>query len=142
MEEFDLIPQCILTYFEENWVGYKRGNRRKAPRFAIASWNTYGRLRAEKPRTTNELEGWHSGIRKLVGKDHPPFYESVENMWKMEALATKTQVDIEFQGAPAYKRQKYIDLTARLNNILDDYDTYDKKYELLRKIAHLIKINH
>ena len=48
--------------------------------------------------------------------------ESVENMWKMEALATKTQVDIEFQGAPAYKRQKYIDLTARLNNILDDYD--------------------
>ena len=52
------------------------------------------RLRAEKPRTTNELEGWHSGIRKLVGKDHPPFYESVENMWKMEALATKTQVDI------------------------------------------------
>ena len=79
--------------FEENWVGYKRGNRRKAPRFAIASWNTYGRLRAEKPRTTNELEGWHSGIRKLVGKDHPPFYESVENMWKMEALATKTQVD-------------------------------------------------
>ena len=81
----NLIPQCILTYFEENWVGYKRGNRRKAPRFAIASWNTYGRLRAEKPRTTNELEGWHSGIRKLVGKDHPPFYESVENMWKMEA---------------------------------------------------------
>ena len=60
----------------------------------------------------------------------------------MEALATKTQVDIEFQGTPAYKRQKYIDLTARLNNILDDYDTYDKKYELLRKIAHMIKINH
>ena len=53
------------------------------------------------------------GIRKPFGKDHSPFYESVENMWKMEALATKTQVDIEFQGTSAYKRQKYIDLTAR-----------------------------
>ena len=63
-------------------------------------------------------------------------------MWKMEALATKTQVDIEY-GTPAYKRQKYIDLTEKLNNIIDsNYDKDENKYNLLRKIAHHIKIHH
>ena len=37
------------------------------------------------PRTNNHIEGWHSRLKKVVGKSHPNIFEIVDVMKKEEA---------------------------------------------------------
>ena len=51
--------------------------------YQIRQWNYY---KIEGPRTNNHVEGWHSRLKKIVGKAHPNIYELVEVIKKEEAL--------------------------------------------------------
>jgi hypothetical protein len=37
------------------------------------------------PRTNNYVEGWHSRLKKVVGKPHPNIFELIKVMKKEEA---------------------------------------------------------
>ncbi len=66
----------LVEYLSATWV---RGN------YQIRQWNYY---KVEGPRTNNHVEGWHSRLKKIVGKAHPNIYELVEVIQKEEALTT------------------------------------------------------
>ena len=70
----------------------RRGQKRGAALFDKTIWNTHERLLAGLPRTTNELEGFHNGIRKMAGKSHPALFECVENLQKLRFLLLKSKV--------------------------------------------------
>ena len=40
------------------------------------------------PRTNNNVEGWHSRLKKVVGKPHPNLYEIID-VFKREEASTK-----------------------------------------------------
>ncbi len=53
-----------------------------------ATWNV---AELDECRTNNHLEGWHSKMRKVVGKAHPNVYELVRT-FKMEQAAVEVQI--------------------------------------------------
>ena len=56
----------LITYFEHTWLGGQ---------FAPAKWNVYSE---KSPRTNNNLEGWHTKVQKVVGKNHLNIFEIIE----------------------------------------------------------------
>ena len=66
-EEF----QSLSDYFDDNYIGACRGNRRLKPKFDIADWNVFNRVLSGEPRTNNALEAWNSCFNKLVSTKHP-----------------------------------------------------------------------
>ena len=54
------------AYFECTWLGGQ---------FVPAKWNMYSE---EGPRTNSHLEGWHSKVKKIAGKNHLNIFEMVE----------------------------------------------------------------
>ncbi len=61
----------LVNYFEDNFVGRLRRNRRVAPRFSIKFWNMYDRVVQNLPRSNNAVEGWHNAFNNSVGIAHP-----------------------------------------------------------------------
>ena len=66
----------LVDYFSTTWV-----NRS----YQIRKWNHY---KTDGPRTNNHVEGWHSRLKKVVGKAHRNNYKLVEVIKKEEALTT------------------------------------------------------
>ena len=60
----DDIPQPIVSYFENSYIGPVRGRgdrrRRLDPKLSIESWNVLNRCLRGESRTINNLEGFHS----------------------------------------------------------------------------------
>ena len=56
----------FIAYFERTWLG---------GHFAPAKWNVYSE---EGPRTNNNLERWHSKVKKIAGKNQLNIFEIVE----------------------------------------------------------------
>ena len=52
--------------------------------FQFHQWNYFD---FEGPRTNNYVEGWHSRLKKVVGKPHPNIFELIEIIKKEEATA-------------------------------------------------------
>ena len=69
----DDIPQALVSYFENTYIGPARGRgqrgRRLEPIFSIASWNVHGRCVRGEPRTTSSLEGFHSTLIKSISNN-------------------------------------------------------------------------
>jgi len=62
----------FTSYFQKTYIGELDPiGRRKKPLYPIEDWNVYHRTRANMPRTNNAVEGWHSGMTKLVAKKNP-----------------------------------------------------------------------
>ena len=49
----------LVQYFNETWLNGQ---------FTIQQWNYFDYT---GPRTNNHLKGWHSRLKKVVGKPHP-----------------------------------------------------------------------
>jgi hypothetical protein len=61
----------FLSYFERTWAGALSGNRaggRKAPRFALETWNKYEDVVEKRPITNNTCEGFNSGWTGTMNK--------------------------------------------------------------------------
>ena len=56
----------LIAYFEHTWLG---------DQFAPAKWNVYSEKR---PRTNNNLEGWHTKAQKVAGKNYLNIFEIIE----------------------------------------------------------------
>ena len=66
-------------YFQNTWI---RGC------YSAASWNVYD---LGDCRTNNHIEGWHSKLKKVVGKAHPNVFELVR-IFKIEQAATSVKL--------------------------------------------------
>ena len=56
----DALPdkvEPILAYYEDNYIGRRRGNRRRNLRYPHDVWNVYNESLGEEPKTTNSIEG-------------------------------------------------------------------------------------
>ncbi|RNA00588.1 hypothetical protein BpHYR1_016467 [Brachionus plicatilis] len=66
--------KTVFTYFEDNYIGAKvqrtKVPSRKDPRFDRELWNVYSRTCNGRPRTNNNLEGWHNALQSTM-KSHP-----------------------------------------------------------------------
>ena len=51
-------------------------------------WNYFD---FQGPRTNNNVEGWHSRLKKVVGKPHPNLYEIID-VFKREEASTKVKL--------------------------------------------------
>ncbi len=62
----DALPQERIDYFAVNHIGSERGRgqnrRRMVPRFKIVDGNVRDRALEDKPRTNNNLEGFHKSL--------------------------------------------------------------------------------
>ena len=52
---YALIP--VLDYWEDNFIGKRRCNRRAQLRFAATVWNVRERVEDSLPKTNNSVEG-------------------------------------------------------------------------------------
>ena len=67
-------------------------SRDELMQFKCHQWNFEG------PRTNNHVEGWHSRLKKVVGKPHPNIYEIID-VFKREEVSTKVKMYMLEAGA-------------------------------------------
>ncbi|XP_064107992.1 uncharacterized protein LOC135216547 [Macrobrachium nipponense] len=76
----DDMPQSVVSYFENNYIGPLRGRgerrRRLEPPYPLTIWNVWDRCMSGIARTTNNLEAYHSALKDTVNMSHP-------NIWKL-----------------------------------------------------------
>ena len=75
------LPQVdqLIAYFDHTWLNGQ---------FPCRSWNYFDH---PGPRTNNHMEGWHSRLKKVVGKPHPNIYELVDVIKREEATYNKNE---------------------------------------------------
>ena len=92
----------LLSYFEQTWM---------IGQFHPRQWNYFD---FEGPRTNNHVEGWHSRLKKVVGKAHPNVYEIIEVFQNEEATVRMKLLNFETGAAQAPRRRKVRDMERRL----------------------------
>ena len=126
----------LLRYFELTWIGVKRGNIRKSPKYELALWNAYSTTTNNVPRTNNRVERWHLRFAKLVGASHA-------SVWKLFKVLQKEQTNVEMKlerwrsGVDDFApSKKQMTLEERLNNVIENYDSRDLVSTVLLRICH------
>ena len=96
----------------------------------------FHRTDAELPRTNNRIEGWHRSFNAQVSSYHPTFWKFRDKLKREESL---TQVQILHclggHAPPLQRRRQYVDSSARILRIVDDYPNREPIY-YLQSIAH------
>ncbi len=70
-QEFEEEIKDFLSFYERTWIGALSGNcagGRKAPRYAIETWNKYKDILEERPITNNCCEGINSSWMGSMNK--------------------------------------------------------------------------
>ena len=106
-QEAPQIPRVdeLVGYFESTWI---------SGQYRFRQWNYFD---FEGPRTNNNVEGWHSRLKKVVGKPHPNLYEII-HVFKREEASTKVKLQILQAGAQqAPRRRKMRQKEHRIQNL-------------------------
>ena len=64
----------------------------------LHQWNYYD---YNRPRKNNHVEGWHSRLKRIVGKPHPNIFE-IMDVIKREQAATEMKLEQYAAGATGY----------------------------------------
>ena len=103
------------------------GSQSNAPEY-VAGWSICSSqvevYSEEGPRTNNNLEGWHSKVKKIAGKNHLNIFEIVE-LFKKEQASTEIEIRQLMTGtrrkqAP-HRSKKYFRIT---KPFVDNFDYY------------------
>ena len=70
------------------------------------------------PRTNNNLEGWHSKVKKIAGKNHLNIFGIVE-LFKKEQASTEVKIR-QLMAGGTRRRQA----PRRIKAIVDNFDNY------------------
>lgn len=117
----------ILDYYESNWVGkLKRNVRRSSPKFSIKMWNCYDSVLGDKPRTNNNVEGWHSGFNKRINCSHLELGKFI-NVMKKEQSITENLIVQHSAGREINipRRREYVINDERIKRIVTSYSVDD-----------------
>ena len=129
------IEQPITSYFEDTYIGARRGAVRKNPLFPIAMWNVCDRMAGGLPRTNNSLEGWHRGFSSTISSSQPDIYKLVRALRREEATARVTMAHIEAGLAPPRPKLQYRRIENNLTTIFNDYPNRNR-LDYLRGISY------
>ena len=127
----------VLDYFEDNYIGRRRGrNRRAIPPFPISIWNMVERTEDDLPRTNNNIEGWHHRFSLNVDGAHPTLWKFIESLKREESLVRAELAQV-LGGHPVTQKRKYADCAMRIKNIVTAYPVRRADIiRYLRSIAH------
>ncbi|KAK3086797.1 hypothetical protein FSP39_023606, partial [Pinctada imbricata] len=81
-------------------------------------WNHFG---TQGPRTTNNLEGWHSKLKKMVQHAHPNIYTAIQMIKDVENANEITRIQRAAGGTTRPKCKKYLNIDRRLVTLKDRY---------------------
>ena len=96
-QEAPQIPNVdsLVEYFDSTWVNGQ---------FQFQQWNYFD---FDGPRTHNHVEGWHSRLKKVVGKPHPNIFELIEVI-KKEEVTTRMKMQQFESGAQEPPRRRKV----------------------------------
>lgn len=130
----------INDYWEDNYVGRQRRNRRANPRFSLELWNMRDRVNDNLPRTNNSVEAWHRAFQQTVDCHHPSIYNLIAHFRKEQ---DHVEIKVERYAAgfrhPVASKSKYIRLNQRLRDLIPTYGNLPL-LDYLRGIAHNVSI--
>jgi hypothetical protein len=103
---------ALYDYWEDNYIGRLRRNRRANPLFDIALWNVRGRVADGLPRTNNSVEGWHHAFQATVDCHHPNIYKLIEH-FRLEQDHTEQRIALFAAGdhQAGSSKLKYVQVT-------------------------------
>jgi hypothetical protein len=97
--------QNVYDYWEDNYVGLLRRNRRANPLFPITMWNMRGSVANGLPRTNNSVEGWYNAFHSSVACHHPTIYTLVHHFRREQDLTEQTISRIQSGIIPTVRQQ-------------------------------------
>ena len=119
----DGLKEFALDYFQPNYIGWRLVNGTEAPaRFPYQTWNMFDRIRQNKPRTNNSIEGWHCAMAKDICA-HPALAKLAKKYHqeqKLKSIQRAHHLDGRIQGSTRTRR-KYRMLTRRLVTLTDRF---------------------
>ena len=144
MQDIDeKLPADYISYFENNYIGQKRRNRRVSPPFEIELWNIRDRIKNDQPRTNNAIEGFHFGLTQHITHKHPSLWQLIDGLKIADHRARKKLSEYEC-GDNFTQKQVYKRITERLKNLVERYSSDSpmaEKIKFVKAVANLININ-
>ncbi|XP_031350999.1 uncharacterized protein LOC116176531 [Photinus pyralis] len=138
-EEFPELDgtEDFLNYFEFTYVRGRqmRNGRRRNPLFSPEHWNHHTSITEGLARTTNSIEGWHSGLQSLFQCSHPTIWRFLNGLQKEISLQHAYYLQ-HVSGQRIPQKKKYRELNTRVERIVASYDPANKM-EYLRTLAHV-----
>ena len=96
----------------------------KLPRLIASSTTLIALGLMDSSSLTNELlTGWHSRLKKVVGKPHPNIFELIEVIKKKEAT-TKMKMQMYEKEATQATRRKTRERERRMQALFDRFNEY------------------
>ena len=110
-EDGERAPQNIvrlddfISYFESTWL---------VGSYPPSLWNVF---ETKSARTNNHIEGWHSKLKKVVGKAHPNVYEIVEILKREQGVTEITITQLASGAIPPRRGKKSTDKDKRIQEL-------------------------
>ena len=103
--------------------------------FPPIHWNYFNQ---HQPRTNNNVEGWHSRMKKVISKPHPNIFAWIEYIQREEAV-TKAKIQSFRSGATARPRRRRMkEKEKRIQTLFDRFNAGNATLnEYLEAIKHL-----
>lgn len=137
----NLLPEDaepVIDYFEDNYIGRSRRNRRTNPKFHHDLWNCYKRVVDGANRTNNAVEAWHRRFGSaIIMCNHPSIWKFIDGI-KSEQKTMQSQIERYLSGEERPRKSAYQDIDRRILSIVNDYINRDV-LDYLRGIAHNLK---
>ena len=112
----------LLDYFEDCYVGRRRGRRRVIPMFPISLWNMHQRTTDLSMRTNNSAEAWHRRLTSVVQCQHPTLWSFIESLRKEEHFIHCQLIKIN-SGERIEPNKKYLNYSKRLRHLITNPHT-------------------
>lgn len=121
----------FFRYFDEFYVhgpaGKKHGRR---PKFSPQLWSVYENVLNHLPRTSNNLEGWHTKWNGLLRTENPSIYTVLKQFQHEERNGNVEYLRV-LQGEPSLKRRKkVVRKDEQLEKLVRNYDRDPRKEHL------------
>lgn len=99
----------FTDYVTEQWV---EGDR--------TMWNHFG---TQGPRTTNNIEGWHSKLKKMTQHAHPNIFTAIQMFKDIENANAINRIQRAAGGTTRPRAKKYLNIDSRLATLKERYQT-------------------
>ena len=101
----------FATYFEQTWL---------VEHYPPSLSNVFD---AETVRTNNHLEGWHSKLKKVVGKAHPNIFEILEVFKKEQVMSEVSMQQLVTGATPPRRAKKTVAKNKRIEELRSRFTT-------------------
>src|SRR6218665_2866853 len=103
----------LAYYWEDNYIGRQRSNRRGNLRFAIDAWNVHNRVGDNLPRTNNSEEVWHRAFQQTEDCNHPSVFKLI-NHFRVEQANVEIEMEGHLSGVHQPEASKNVHCSAEL----------------------------